>query len=96
MGRLVIYFNGKYNLYSTISDAPVFESGLCLDELQMWYKEEYGNAGLRILEDLIPRANACGTSSRLDNDLRDTILLNRAGPDESRLHPAKFIQQFLT
>ena len=95
MPTYIIQHNNVFNLYTTVADGCYFNSGLTLEELKEWYKEEYGNRGLEDLQPRIDRALEKGTSSLLDNSLKDCISCNRAGPKESKLSYNKFINKYL-
>lgn len=70
---IIIGKDEVYNLYSTIVDVPLFESGLNKEMLEFHIKEEYGNEGLKDLPRKLERVNQYGTSSRVDNILKDTV-----------------------
>lgn len=95
MPSYIIQHNNVWNIYSTVSDGCYWNSGLTLEELKEWYKEEYGRSGMLELDSRIERALEIGTSSRMDKDLRECISCNRAGPDEAHMSYKKFIDKFL-
>lgn len=91
----IIQHNNVFNVYTTIADGCYFESGLTLDELKEWYKEEYGNNGMMELDQRLERVLKKGTSAINDTDLKDTISCNRAGKNEEYMSYQKFIDKFL-
>lgn len=96
MSHTIIHHKGVFNLYSSISDSPVFESGLTVAQLEQYIKQQYGAQGLRNLEERIKRAQLKGTSSHLAMSLDSEILCNRAGPKETQLSFEAFVAQYLT
>jgi hypothetical protein len=96
MAHILIGLNGKYNIFSTISDAPLYEEAFDEEELREVYRSEYGNASyLFDFEDRFGRCKAKGTSSRIDYDLKSTICCNRAGEDEAELSYDEFVGKYL-
>ncbi len=96
MGQLILHHDGAYNLYSTISDCPYYESALTLEQLREAVKEEAVTRAMEELERRLERAHQFGCSCGYGTTLHNRIRSNRAGPNESRLSPNKFIAQFLT
>lgn len=96
MAHTIIHHKGVFNLYSSISDSPVFESGLTEEQLNQYTASQYGLNGLKTLPDRIKRAQLKGTSSHLAMSLESEIMCNRAGPKESQLPLDVFIAQYLT
>ena len=96
MAEFVVHHQGVFNLYNSISDAPVFTSGVTETKLKRYFLRQYGESGLRTLEPRLIRAREQGTSCRLDDSLQETIAANRAGPNESRVSYEEFIAKFLT
>lgn len=70
-----------YLEYSTISDSPA-TYGLSLKEFRQWYLARERHRAEQELDERLVRVEANGTSSIGDDDLGDTLLCNRAGPDE--------------
>ena len=95
MGEIIIHKDGVFNFFSTVSDGPVFESGLTLKQVRGYIKEEYGNRGLLWLNLRIERAVKHGTSELGATCLEDTIGFNRAGPNETKLSIEEFVDEFL-
>ena len=96
MSEILIHHNGVFNFYNTVSDGPRFVSGLTLEQVRIFTKEEYGNQGLKNLSERIKRAIEKGTSSYDHDSLDETIQLNRAGINEEHLSSEEFIKLFLT
>ena len=96
MPTYIIHKDGVYNFYSSVVDTCMFVSGLTLDQVKQWYKEEYGNHGMRDLPERLDRAHRKGTSCRLHSNLREFLVCNRAGKDEAELPYEEFVEQFLT
>lgn len=96
MPRILCHHEGRFNLYSTISDTFVFSSSITLSQLKYCIKEEEGNQGLRSLDESIKLAVSCGTSSTFHDDLDDLMMENRAGKDESQLSTRECIDRFLS
>lgn len=80
MPENIIKIKEYYLLYSTVVDAPT-TWGMTLPDLTKFYKEEYGNEGIRDLQKRMSRVEDKGTSSFLDSSVEDTIAGNHAGPD---------------
>jgi hypothetical protein len=95
VGHYIIHHKGAYNFYSTISDGARLESAITLDQLKDFTKQEFGDHGLRMLDDRLSRANKTGSSEYYSN-LENTILSNRAGENEKHLSKEEFIKKFLT
>lgn len=91
MSEVIIYHEGAYNIYSSISDGPFFESGLTLDQLKQFIKDEYGTQGLRDLDTRLEKAHKNGSSGLRGSTLRETISSNAEG-----LFTEQFIQKYLT
>jgi len=81
VGRYIIKLKDYYLEWSTIVDAPL-TYGMALDEFKGYYKDEYGNDGLRDLPNRLARVEAKGTSAHDEESAESTIWLNRAGPKE--------------
>ncbi len=96
MPRIICHHEGRFNLYSTITDAFVFSSSITLSQLKQYIKEEEGNVGLRSLDEPVNLAVCCGTSSTFHDDLDDLMTENRAGQDEAALSTNECIDRFLS
>lgn len=73
-----------YLLWSSVVDAPV-TNGVGLTEFKEFYKDEYGNEGMKEFDERMARVNAKGTSCRLSKNVEEFLACNRAGPFESNL-----------
>lgn len=99
MATTILYHNGAYNIYTSICDAVYFEPAITLDELKEYYKDEYGNQGVRELEDRLERAHKTGTSNRLGDTLEDYCKSLKHDVDMKpigRLSYDEFILKYLT
>ena len=95
MPQFIVYHEGKYNIHSTVSDGPYFSSGLTLDQLTHYIKEEFGNRGLTDLPARLKRAHATGCSGLPKMTLEECLSCNRAGPRERHLSTKEYIDKFL-
>lgn len=93
---LILYKDGAYNLYSTISDGASFESALTLEQLKIVIKDEDGEAGLRALPKRLERAHKTGCSSGFNETLEECISENRAGENNTALDVDEFVARYLT
>lgn len=84
MGRAIIKLHDYYFEYSTIPDAPV-TFGMKREEFEEYYRQEYGNAGMKGLKPRMDRVDDKGTSFIDDKSAEDTLSCNRAGPNEEEL-----------
>lgn len=87
MAHFILHHEGAYNVWSTIVDAPLYESALTLDQLKQ--VEPTTDARLE-------RAHKNGCSAIYGATLDECISVNRAGPQEARLSRDEFIAKFLT
>ncbi len=69
--------------WSTMQDRPL-TNGVSFEEFKRYYKEEYGNSGMRNIDIRLERVEVFGSSSSLE-PLEDLIKNNRAGKNETRL-----------
>lgn len=86
-----------YIEYSTIVDAPT-TIAVPRDEMREHLIERDGhggNGGLAI-DERLDRAKRKGSSSHLDESLRDAIICNRAGRDETEMTFDQFVRFFFT
>lgn len=74
----------RYLDYSTVCDAPI-TYGMTLDEFKTYYRDEYGRAGAKDLDDRLSRVEAKGTSSHIHANLAALLRSNRAGRGETCL-----------
>ena len=86
MSRYIIKIKDKYFEYSTVVDAPVTYA-MTLDEFEEYYKEEYGNQGMKDYPDRMSRVESKGTSSLMDNCMEEVVAANRCGKDFVQLTP---------
>jgi len=93
MPSYIIHRDGAFNLFTTITDGPVFDRGVTREELETWYRNEYGQQGMRELPARIARALETSCSSLLGDTLQLLIAT------WARVHHKKaddFIPTFLT
>lgn len=83
--------NEYYMLWSTIVDAPI-SKGLCLQDFEKFYQEEYGNQGMVDFHKLMEIVQSKNTSSRIDADAEETIRFNQAGPGRSPLSMEEIVR----
>lgn len=83
-----------YMEWSTVVDAPV-TFGMTRKEFEEYYREEYGESGVRELPTRMDRADATGTSGRLHKSAEDAIRWNRAGKDETRLTLDQIVDHYI-
>ena len=93
MPVFIIHKDGAYNLFSTIVDAPYYESALTLDQLKYLAERDGWTASL---PERLERVHATGCSALSGMTLLECIECNRAGEKESELEPGEFIRRYLT
>lgn len=79
----------EYVVWSTVVDAPITWVGT-MDDMRSFYKEEYGNSGLRNLEadlELIKEEDWLRRLERVSN-------YNRAGPNETQISTDEIRKRF--
>lgn len=86
--------NGNYIEWSTITDAPR-TYGMPLGVFERFYREQYGENGMRELPERIARADRKGVSCCLAG-LDDYIEANRAGEGETCLTLDEIVEQYGT
>jgi len=96
MSRIICHNNGRYNLYSTISDGFCYVSSLSLEQLEHLTKEEYGESGMRELPNRLERAHKFGNSCMFREPLDAFLCCNRAGDNEAKLSTKECIERFLS
>lgn len=96
MPQLIIHKDGAYNLYSTIVDAPIYESAITLEQLRELTLFDLGQSGIEDLPERLQRAHKTGCSHMAGWTLDDCIAGNRAGINESKLPKDEFIAMYLT
>lgn len=84
MGRYIIKIQDYYLEWSTIVDAPV-TFGMKLDQFREYYKNEYGENGIKDFNSRIARVNKKGTSSYIHDNERQVVANNNAGPNYRKL-----------
>lgn len=95
MGRCIVYHNGAYNLFSSVVDAPLYDSALTLDQLTELIRHEQGENGARDLDARVHRAHMTGCSVP-GCTLKELLVANRAGKGETEMPYDEFITRFLT
>jgi hypothetical protein len=83
-----------YLEWSSISDSPT-TFGMTRAEFEEYYREEYGERGMRELSARMARVVADGTSDFSDESAEDTIRFNRAGKDETRLTVEQIVDHYI-
>ena len=96
MGQLILHKDGAYNLYTTIADGACYESALTLEQLEEVIRFQFGEQGVRDLQQRLERAHKTGCSHRLGMTLAECIAANRAGENESKLSFDEFVERYLT
>lgn len=103
MSDILCHHEGRYNFYSTVSDAFCYECSIPLNQVRRVVEERFGQEGLaglpaRLagLPARLARAHERGHSSLEGGSLEDFLICNRAGPDETELSPEECISQFLS
>lgn len=84
MPRYICKIEDKYFEWSTIVDAPV-TYGMTLEEFTQYYREEYGEQGMRDLPERMERVEAKGTSALAYGSLDELLECNRAGENDEEL-----------
>lgn len=86
MARFILHHDGGYNVWSTIVDAPLYDSALTLAQLR---------DAEPVTDERLARAHDKGCSALSGETLDGCIAVNRAGPDETQLSRDEFIGRFL-
>ncbi len=84
MGRYIVKLVNCYFEYSTIVDAPV-TFGMSHKEFIDHYRAEYGNDGMRDLNNRLTSVERYGSSHIEGRSAEDILFLNRAGPNDDEL-----------
>ena len=95
MPRVLIGHNQKYNIFSTITNSPVFEKALTEKNLKEWHKQQYGESSMLEFNKRVQRCKQNGTSSMIYKDLKSVISCNRAGINERCVPYDEFIKKYL-
>lgn len=82
-----------YMEWSTIVDAPV-SPGLPLEDFKQYYREQYGEQGMRELEGRLERVEAQGTSSHMGGTAFERVRRNRAGDKERSLRYREIVRHY--
>jgi hypothetical protein len=90
MARTIIGNNGVYNLFSSISDMPIYESGLTITQLFQILKEE---SDINNFDKRIARVNKFGTSSFVVSSLEDDVCIFL---ENNNITLKTFIKRYLT
>lgn len=85
MASVICYHEGKYNVYSTISDSFCHERGMTLEQLRQRVRELDGQNGVDELAVRLDRAHRHGHSSAYAGTLEEFLYGNRAGESEAEL-----------
>lgn len=93
MSTTIIGKDGVYNFFSSISDAPLFESGLTKKHVEEYIREEFGNQGIKNLTKRLERVAKKGTSSYVEESLEDDISIFLSN---NNLSLGAFINKYLT
>lgn len=93
MGTFIIKLDGLYLEWSSVSDSPV-TFGMTREQFERRYLKKHGTDGMRDLPDRMARVEAKGTSPREDDDVDDTIWLNRAGPGQTPLSKPEIVEWY--
>lgn len=87
-------FNKDYYMeWSTVVDAPV-TYGMSLEEFKEYYREEYGNNGMKRLPHMMERVEQTGASDYRYNNVDEFISYNRAGPKEGALSKEGLLRDY--
>lgn len=81
-----------YIEWSTVVDAPV-TYGVSLEDFKEYYKNEYGNNGMKGFDSLIEETNKSGTSSPYYN-LQSLLDYNRAGENDKTLDKESILEKY--
>jgi len=64
------------------------------EEFEEYYRQKYGESGMKELKSRMIRVEKKGTSFFDDKSAEDTLLCNRAGPDEKKLTPDEIYKAY--
>ena len=95
MGEIIIHHKGKWNIWSTVVDAPLCAEAMTLKELTAWVEGRHGASGLRELPPRLDRAHQHGTSANPVQTLEELCGFNRAGENEACLPISEVIERYL-
>lgn len=94
MSQIICHHNGRYNIYSTISDGFYWVSSISIDQLKDFIEDQHG--GIEELENRLARANRNGHSAMSGETLDEFLCCNRAGEKEAFLTTDECIERFLS
>lgn len=94
MGSYILRLEDKYLIWSTVVDAPT-TTAMTREELEKYYREEYGNSSMHDLRLRMARVDGKGTSAHGDNCAMSTVACNRAGPDEATLSYQQIVDLYV-
>lgn len=88
-------FNQDYYMeWSTVVDAPISYGGT-LEEFQEYYKEKYGNQGMKDLPSRMERVEATGSSCHFDtNGIDHYFNYNTAGENGTTLTKEEILEEY--
>jgi hypothetical protein len=84
MGSYILRLEDKYLIWASVVDAPTTKA-MTREELEKYYREEYGNSSMHEFELRMARVDQKGTSAYDDACAMNTMGCNRAGPGEATL-----------
>lgn len=93
MANIILHHEGKFVIYSTNSD-QVLTNPMTERQLRRFLVWEAIKTELSEMRQRIKRAKVKGTSAAIDDDLADTVFLNRAGKGNTQLSPEQFVQAY--
>ena len=96
MADIICHNNGRYNLYSSITDSFRFDNAITLKELKSAIFLEFGETGLSGLPARLNRAHKQGVSALGYISLKDFLRGNRAGENEKELSYQECLSQYLS
>lgn len=96
MANIICHHEGRYNLYSTVSDGFCYVSSLDANQLFHVMYETYGDIGVDSLPERLERAHRNGHSAITDETLEQFLCCNRAGDNEEHLSYKECIDRFLS
>lgn len=91
MANFIIHKDGVFNLYTTICDGAIYDSGLTEEQLYEHFRLEYGESGVRALPPRLERAKEKGTSAVMYDSLEELVSENL-----EKLSTEDFIAKYLT
>lgn len=97
MATGIIYYNGVYNLWTTVMDSPLFVSGFTKEMVVDYIREKFGEEGVRTLPERFEQTHKSGCDDmRLGHTLEGLIASNRAGPNGTHMEKDEFLKKFFT